>query len=88
MCGTTTDALSGVQKVEISVRRGSGNYWNGTAFASATEVFFLATGTSSWSYGFPAANFGVKATYTIRVRVTDNAKNVRGPTATKFTFTP
>jgi len=89
MCGTASDPLAGVNKVEISIRRGSGNYWNGTSFASASEVFFSAAGTTSWSYGFPAANFGgVKGTYNIRVRATDKAGNVRGPTATKFTFTP
>ena len=89
ICGTASDAGSGVNKVEVSVRRGSGNYWNGTSFASSTEVFFAGTGTTSWQYAFPAANFGgVKATYHIRVRATDNAKNVRGPTASKFTFTP
>jgi Big-like domain-containing protein/GlcNAc-PI de-N-acetylase len=89
VCGTAADAGSGVNKVEVSIRRGSGNYWNGTAFASSSEVFFPATGTSSWQYAFPAANFGgVKATYNIRVRATDNAKNVRAPTTTKITFTP
>ena len=32
LCGTYSDATSGVQAVEISIRRGTGNYWNGTAF--------------------------------------------------------
>ena len=89
MCGTASDAVSGVKKVEISIRRGTGKYWNGTSFGSTSEVFFLAVGTTSWSYGFAAASFGgIQGSYTMRVRVTDNAKNVRGPTATKFTFTP
>jgi hypothetical protein len=89
MCGTASDALTGVKSVEISIRRGTGNYWDGSSFASASEVFFSTNGTTSWSYGFPAANFGgVKASYTIRVRATDNAGNVRSPTATKFSFTP
>jgi hypothetical protein len=73
--------------VEISIRRGTGLYWNGTSFASAAELFSTADGTTAWSYALPAGNFGgVKATYTIRVRVTDNGRNVRGPTATRFTF--
>ena len=29
-CGTYSDATSGVQSVEISIRQGAGNYWNGT----------------------------------------------------------
>ena len=55
MCGTASDAVAGVQKVEISIRRGSGNYWNGTSFSSASEVFFPATGTTAWSFSFPAS---------------------------------
>jgi LmbE family N-acetylglucosaminyl deacetylase len=87
ICGTASDGSSGVKTVEISIRRGSGLYWNGTSFASTAELFFAAGGTTSWSYAFPAANFGgVRATYNIRVRVTDTARNVRGPTATRFTF--
>ena len=38
-CGTYSDATSGVQKVEISIRQGAGNYWNGTSFGSGSEVF-------------------------------------------------
>jgi glucose/arabinose dehydrogenase len=88
MCGTASDAGAGVQKVELSIRRGSANYWNGSSFGSATEVFFTATGTTAWSFAFPAANFPAKATYTIRVRATDNVGNLKAPTATKFSFTP
>jgi hypothetical protein len=51
-------------------------------------VFFTATGTTAWSFAFPAANFPAKATYTIRVRATDNVGNLKAPTATKFSFTP
>jgi hypothetical protein len=88
VCGSADDGGSGVSQVEISIRRGTGNYWDGTSFGSPTEVFFTATGTGSWSFPFPASNFGQKATYTLRVRATDGVGNVRGPTATKFTFTP
>ena len=88
ICGTATDGATGVSQVELSIRRGTGNYWNGTSFGSATEVFFTTTGTTSWSFPFPASNFGRQATYTIRVRATDGVGNVRGPTGTKFSFTP
>jgi hypothetical protein len=87
ICGTATDAGAGVQKVELSIRRGGGNYWNGTSFGSATEVFFAATGTTAWSFAFPASNFPAKANYTIRVRATDNVGNLKAPTATKISFT-
>jgi hypothetical protein len=90
MCGTASDAGAGVQTVELSIRRGNGtgNYWNGTSFGSATEVFFAATGTTAWGFAFAASNFTANANYTIRVRATDNVGNLKAPTATKFSFTP
>ena len=48
LCGTYSDATSGVQKVEISIRQGTGNYWNGTSFGSASEVW----NTTSLSGGY------------------------------------
>jgi hypothetical protein len=89
ICGTADDGGSGVSQVEISIRRGTGSYWDGTSFGSPTEVFFTTTGTTTWSFPFPASSFGQKAaTYTIRVRATDGVGNVRGPTGTRFSFTP
>jgi hypothetical protein len=88
MCGTAGDAGAGVQKVELSIRRGTGNYWNGSSFGSTSEVFFAATGTTAWSFAFPAANFPANADYRVRVRATDSVGNVSAPTQTKFTFSP
>jgi chitinase len=87
-CGTASDAGgSGLQKVELSIRRGSGNYWNGSAFASVSQVWNLATGTTSWMYGFPAANFPADGSYTVFARATDYALNVQSPvTAQTFTI--
>jgi hypothetical protein len=85
LCGTASDALSGVQKVELSIRQGSGNYWDGSAFASAGEVFWVAAGTTSWSYAFAAANFPADGSYTMRVRASDNAGNVEAPVSRTFT---
>jgi hypothetical protein len=88
VCGTAADASSGPRGVEVSVRRGSGNYWNGTSFASATEIFLPANGTTSWSFSFPASNFPNAANYRIRVRARDNAGNVQSPSTRTITFTP
>ncbi len=88
ICGTTTDGGSGTQLVEISIRRGTGNYWNGTSFSSATEVFLSASGTTNWSFAFPASSLATKANYTILVRATDNVGNVASPVSRKFSFTP
>ena len=88
VCGTASDAASGVQSVGVSIRRGSGNYWNGTSFSSTTEVFLTATGTTAWSFSFPASNFPAAANYRIRVRATDNAGNTESPSTRTISFTP
>src|SRR5207244_2558997 len=87
LCGTTAaDNASGLQKVEISIRRDSnGLYWNSGSFSSAAQVFQLATGTTSWQYDFPSTSFPADGTYTVTVRATDNVSNVT--TASSFTFT-
>jgi hypothetical protein len=88
VCGTGSDATSGVKRVEVSIRRGSTTYWNGTSFSSTTEIFLPATGTTSWSFAFPASNFPAAANYRIRVRATDNAGNVQSPSTRTITFSP
>jgi hypothetical protein len=83
ICGTTLDTGgSGVTRVQVSIQRGSGNYWNGSGFSSATEVLFDATGTASWSYPFAAGNFSLDGAYTVRAKATDAAGNVTTATST------
>jgi hypothetical protein len=86
ICGTAADNAggSGLQKVEISIRQGTGNYWNGTSFSSSNEFFVNATGTTSWQRAFSASDFPADGTYTVHGRATDNAGNIEaaGPTAT------
>ena len=87
ICGSASDAGSGVQTVEVSVRLGSGNYWGGSAFDSGSEVWFPADGTTAWSFGFPSANYLADGEYTIRSRATDQTGNVEAtPPATTFTI--
>lgn len=86
LCGTASDALSGVQNVELSIRKAGGNYWDGSAFASASEVFLPASGTAAWSYSFAAAAFAGDGSYTIRVRAVDIATNVEIPVTRTFTY--
>ena len=84
--GTASDAGTGVSNVQYSVQRGSDSqYWNGTAFASVSEVKATATGTTSWSAPFPFANFPADGTYTLRAYGTDAVGNVS--TATSIVFT-
>jgi hypothetical protein len=86
-CGTATDnSGTGIQKVELTIRQGSGNYWNGSAFSSAAPVFVLATGGTSWSYSFPASSFPADGSYTVQTRATDNLNGVETPASTTFTI--
>jgi hypothetical protein len=85
ICGTAADVGSSVASVSISIRQGSGNYWNGTAFASATEVLLPATGTTSWTRAFPATNFPAEGNYTVRAVATDLGGNTAS-TSTTFTI--
>jgi hypothetical protein len=86
MCGTASDALSGLQRVELSLRLGTGNYWNGSSFSSAGEVFVSAAGTASWSYAFASGSFPADGSYTLRVRAVDNAGNVQSASSRTFSF--
>ncbi|HUJ92496.1 MAG TPA: hypothetical protein VLW05_07335, partial [Gaiellaceae bacterium] len=86
-CGTAVDnSGAGLQKVELTIRQGSGNYWSGGGFSSGTPVWITATGTTSWSYAFPAASFPADGSYTVQVRPTDNLNGVGSATSTTFTI--
>jgi hypothetical protein len=79
--GTASDGSgSGVAEVRVSVKRLSDNlYWDGTSFASGSEVFNLATGTTSWSYAFPDGNLTTGVSYTVRSQAKDDAGNTETP---------
>src|SRR5919197_420127 len=70
-----SDTSSNVATVKVSIRDGSGNYYDGTAFNSASQVFLTATGTSSWSYSIASSKLTDGHTYNISVQTTDDATN-------------
>jgi hypothetical protein len=80
LCGTTSDPTSGVASTRLSIRQGSGNYWDGTAFTSTTEVFVSVV--SGEDLPFPAANFPADDDYTIGVLSNDFAGNTATASAT------
>jgi hypothetical protein len=89
ICGTAHDSAGGssISAVNISILGPGGHYWNGSNFNTATtQQKFLAVGTSSWSLGFPAANFatagGGDGTYVIKSFATDGSGNIEAPAAT------
>ncbi len=74
--GTATDNnQSGIQKVEIRLKRDSdGMHWNGSIWSTA-ETWLLAIGTTDWNYGI-SKNAFVAGTYSVHSRATDNAQTV------------
>jgi len=72
----------GIASVEVSVRKASGEYFDGAAFASVSE-FWIPAGLNglNWSLAFPIANIATDDAYTIRVRATDNSGNSENPPA-------
>ena len=92
ICGSASDASSGVSQVQASVRQaGAPNtYWNPATpgFGSATEILMSASFASpTWTLGFAGSNFSAGSQYTIRALVTDKAGNT-ATTSTTFTFNP
>lgn len=75
ICGTSTNAAS----VSVSIRQGTGNWYNGTSFSSGSEVLLAATGTTNWSYPIAGSKFASGQSYTIRA--------VAGTASASTTFT-
>jgi len=85
--GTASDDLAGVSRVDVSIRQvSSGNYWNGAAFASSTEQFFTATGTTSWTFPFDGSNFTAGGAYSVRARALDTVGNEASSSAISFSI--
>ncbi|HEV7640735.1 MAG TPA: Ig-like domain-containing protein, partial [Gaiellaceae bacterium] len=86
--GTQTDGgvnPSGVASVQVTLADPTGKYWNGASWVAQAEALSWQTttlGAGTWTWTSPAA--AVNGTYTVHVRATDNAGNVR--TNATYTF--
>ena len=84
--GTAADTGgSGINKVQVSIRRSTDSkYWGGTAFDQTSEFFLDAAGTTNWTLAFPSSNLVSDTSYTVHSVATDNVANVEtsGFTAT------
>ncbi len=78
--GEASDDRSGLDRVEISIQQGAGNFWDGDGFYSANEYLLTAAGTTSWSLAFARGNFPADGDYTVYVQATDMAGNVQDST--------
>jgi hypothetical protein len=91
ICGTASDAGSGVANVQVSLRQASAPSLYGnpgtSSFSSATEILMPSAGTTSWSLAAASAWFTNLTPYTIRAVATDSASNT-ATTSTTFTFKP
>lgn len=74
--GAATDATSGVNGVQVSIQKGTTQYFDGSTFVdSAVEILLTATyAEGSWQYtGLTSPD---EATYTVKSHAIDNATNV------------
>ena len=87
LCGTYSDTGVGVVDVEVSIRQGSGDYWDGSGFTSGSEVWNDATlAAGDWSYAFDSSSFPADGDYTVRLRATDDAGNTESASSLTFTY--
>ncbi|WP_455392704.1 Kelch repeat-containing protein [[Eubacterium] cellulosolvens] len=79
--GECTDGAngSGVNKVEVSIKRhGDDHYWDGTGWTSI-EYWLPARGTTRWSCNISSATWSSGYTYSIIPRAMDNVENIELP---------
>ncbi len=73
ICGAADDR-SGVDDVYVSIRRAAtGLYWNGRAFASASQQFLKASGDERWRLNLPLP--AADGAYRVGVRAVDELGN-------------
>ena len=85
LCGTASQTGAPIQKVELSICQTGGLCWNSSTglFDSAGEIFYQASGTSIWTYGFAFSQFA-NGSYTVHVKATDTLGNVEAGTTRTF----
>lgn len=72
ICGTATDATTGVESVSVSIKRSDDTYYDGTAFVSSPNAIYLATGGSPEDWSITLGTLSDN-TYTVTAAALDNA---------------
>ena len=77
--GTDSKNGSGVNRIEIAIRRlRDNNYWDGFDWAPLPS-WLLTSGTSKWSYDSSAVKWDSSTKYSVQSRAIDNATNIESP---------
>jgi hypothetical protein len=81
--GTASAPLSGVKGVEVSIQNNppGGSYWNGAGFLAGGPVWFVASGTTSWSYA-PGLTLVNGQSYQVVARASSTLDNYSTPYST------
>jgi hypothetical protein len=90
ICGTAAaGAGATLTGVSVSVRQGTGKYWNPSdnRFSSDAEQLFPLGKAAAWKLPFPVSTFPASGPYTVRAVVTDSAGRTSSASAT-FTVYP
>jgi len=73
VAGTASDNLSDLEKIQLVIQNGVGEYWNGTNW-QMDLAYVVATGTATWTYSMSTPP--PEGTYTITSHAVDNAGNM------------
>ena len=88
--GVATDPGGpGLSKIQVAISDPTGKWWSGAAFVtSAIPIYQTATGTLSWAFSFPTADFppSDKGSYIIDAIATDTNSVTSLPTQVSFTW--
>jgi trimeric autotransporter adhesin len=64
----------------------TGKWWSNGSFSTTTQAFVPASGTTAWTYAFPAGNLTSGHTYTVIGQATDSLGNVGTSGSVTFTY--
>jgi hypothetical protein len=88
ICGTVTDAGSGVAQVNVSIKdRTTGKYWGGTAFDQSAQTFNAASvAGNNWHYALAESDLTSPHAYLVEIDAVDNVGNTDVHQQFHFTF--
>jgi|GEM_PF-5873558 len=88
ICGTVTDAGSGVSNVFVSIKdETTGKYWGGSAFDQSSQTFDTASvAGSNWHYPLDESQLTAPHVYLVEVYSVDNVSNADVHQQFRFTY--